>query len=488
MFNKSYFKTRSFDILPIVRNFFKQPTGERNITNIDEIRRCLADIKPFSRLALPLQNHILQEAWYECYTEGRTIIRQGDCAACFYIILSGSACVTYKRITDNHIQIIDILDRGCTFGEKGLMTNSRQIFTITSKTKLELLVLWKDDFKAIYMGNDRYCSADDLKFLKTNVPFLRNFPIDRLNEFPHAIQHCNFRLSEVITRDSRRMKHIFIVKTGSLEIWKRLDPDGPISQLNKHDFEQIQNEKMNDGNENDDNNSMEETGDNNTLFSEVQLSGDIDASGLDETTLDTDLRISRLRNSATTDRKKSSISLTRSNNIADIEKQFPGVADKRDRLPLIDYDQLVINNPNSHPKLSLTINEPPKRSQSMINKKSKLILPDKMIYVHVKTLNETQYFGVADMLFPNQPCLTLISNECECLLLLKSSFVRIAPDQYKQNIRRAEIPLPTDAIFYQSYHANEVWKRYSKKIYKKTHKKILEQQPRSKQITENKGI
>ncbi|CAF1584923.1 unnamed protein product, partial [Adineta steineri] len=398
-----------------------------------KIRRCLADIKPFSRLAIPLQNHILQEAWYECYTEGRTIIRQGDCAACFYIILSGSACVTYKRITDDHIQIIDILERGCTFGEKGLMTNSRQIFTITSKTKLELLVLWKDDFTAIYMGNDRYCSADDLKFLKTNVPFLRNFPIDRLNEFPHAIQHCNFRLSEVITRDSRRMKHIFIVKTGSLEIWKRLDPDGPISKLNKHDFEQIQNEKMNDGNENDDNNSMEETGDNNTLFSEVQLSGDNDASGLDETTLDTDLRISRLRNSATTDRKKSSISLTRSNNIAEIEKQFPGVADKRDRLPLIDYDQLVINNPNSHPKLSLTLNEPPKRSQSMMNKKSKLILPDKMIYVHVKTLNETQYFGVADMLFPNQPCLTLISNECECLLLLKSSFVRIAPDQYKQN-------------------------------------------------------
>ncbi|CAF4254719.1 unnamed protein product, partial [Adineta steineri] len=36
MFDKSHFKTRSFDILPIVRNFFKQPTGERNISNIDE--------------------------------------------------------------------------------------------------------------------------------------------------------------------------------------------------------------------------------------------------------------------------------------------------------------------------------------------------------------------------------------------------------------------------------------------------------------------
>jgi len=28
--------------------------------------------------------------------------------------------------------------------EKGLMTNSRQLFTVTTKTKLELLVLWKD--------------------------------------------------------------------------------------------------------------------------------------------------------------------------------------------------------------------------------------------------------------------------------------------------------------------------------------------------------
>jgi len=39
------------------------------------------------------------------------------------------------------------------------------------------------------------------------------------------------------------MKHIFIVKKGSFDIWKRLDPDGHIPKLSKHDFEQIQNEK-----------------------------------------------------------------------------------------------------------------------------------------------------------------------------------------------------------------------------------------------------
>lgn len=79
------------------------------------------------------------------------------------------------------------------------------------------------------------------------------------------------------------------------------------------------------------------------------------------------------------------------------------------------------------------------------------------------------------MLFPNQPALTLVSGRCECLLLLKSSFVRIATDHYKQNIRRNEIPYPSDRDFYASYHRNEVWKRYSRSIYKYACDKMNEQ-------------
>jgi hypothetical protein len=29
-------------------------------------------------------------------------------------------------------------------------------------------------------------------FNRNNVPFLRGFPVERLNEIPNAIQHCNF--------------------------------------------------------------------------------------------------------------------------------------------------------------------------------------------------------------------------------------------------------------------------------------------------------
>jgi hypothetical protein len=47
----------------------------------------------------------------------------------------------------------------------------------------------------------------------------------------------------VIARDSRRMKHIFVVKKGSLAIWKRLDPDGPLSTNNNHELNSQNNEK-----------------------------------------------------------------------------------------------------------------------------------------------------------------------------------------------------------------------------------------------------
>lgn len=82
------------------------------------------------------------------------------------------------------------------------------------------------------------------------------------------------------------------------------------------------------------------------------------------------------------------------------------------------------------------------------------------------------------MMFPNQPELTLISNECECLLLNKSSFLHFASDQYKQNIRRSEIPYPTDSTFYKTYHTNEVWKRLSKQVYLDAYERINQQHPK----------
>ena len=140
------------------------------------------------------------------------------------------------------------------------------------------------------------------------------------------------RQSEVIARDTRRMKHIIVVKKGSMMIWKRLDPDGRTPQLNKHDFDQIDDEKswfdgigslgkkvLNECLVLDENES-EATQDNSALFSEVQLSGDVEATTENvATNPDRDVRFRRLRRSTTIDRRTSSV-LSRMNSVVEVEK------------------------------------------------------------------------------------------------------------------------------------------------------------------------
>ena len=64
----------------------------------------------------------------------------------------------------------------------------------------------------------------------------------------------------------------------------------------------------------------EATQDNDALFSEVQLSGDVDQTSSTGTALDTDFRLSRLRRSTVVGRGISSSFSTRSNSITAIEK------------------------------------------------------------------------------------------------------------------------------------------------------------------------
>jgi hypothetical protein len=103
------------------------------------------------------------------------------------------------------------------------------------------------------------------------------------------------------------MKHLFIVKKGSLAIWKRLDPNDFNREIIKINSEQIENES-------------EATGDNRTLFSEIQLGGDINESQSNTNALDADFRLSRSRRSPIDDQRISSALSTTSRTVTNDNK------------------------------------------------------------------------------------------------------------------------------------------------------------------------
>ena len=165
------------------------------------------------------------------------------------------------------------------------------------------------------------------------------------------------------------MKHIFVVKKGSLAIWKRLNPDGRTAKLSKHDFDQRKNDRSelllnesdrlpssnvvtgdDDVGDNDDNDD-EATGDNHQLFSEIQLSGDT----TDSKSSNVDFHLHRSKFAHRANSLASSASAARPAS----EKRYPGIVNKRDKIPLISYDQLSTTNRSLTTDLS-------RRSRSLV--------------------------------------------------------------------------------------------------------------------------
>ena len=242
------------------------------------------------------------------HQERRTIVRQDERPANFYIILSGSAIPTYKRATDGTIETLDVLKRGSTFGVRTIFPLSSDpsfwfVCSIGKRCNDEFHPKLYDHVqdKTGVVGSLERCKSTRLGCHTAILHFRSGFQIDlydqrtalqqRWSTFLEvkslltngSIFHLSFeqkqrsislrisnrtiewiercystlqlsvgrtsivfsgidrqplhwsRQQEVIARDSRRMKHIYVVRKGSLAIWKRLDPHGnqPVTMRNR---------------------------------------------------------------------------------------------------------------------------------------------------------------------------------------------------------------------------------------------------------------
>lgn len=78
--------------------------------------------------------------------KGDIIIRQGDPADMFYVIIEGFVTISYNR-PDGTQQTVGHLTSGDYFGEIGLLDGSPRIATVTALTDVKLLSFDRDTFK-----------------------------------------------------------------------------------------------------------------------------------------------------------------------------------------------------------------------------------------------------------------------------------------------------------------------------------------------------
>ena len=131
--------------------------GEETLTTYNE---WLA--RAFPRLPKDVLAGVSRRLQTVKFEEGQIIIRQGDEADRFYIIVDGEVAVIRK--TDDGAEMeLAILCAGDVFGEMGILTETSRSADVRARTKVELLALGWADFKGLLVSSD----ATAMRYIQT---------------------------------------------------------------------------------------------------------------------------------------------------------------------------------------------------------------------------------------------------------------------------------------------------------------------------------
>ncbi|KAK3731497.1 hypothetical protein QZH41_000320 [Actinostola sp. cb2023] len=127
-----------------------KPPWMRTTANLKVFASIVDKLKSFAKYPQIVRQELSKIVFYECFENGRVIVRQGDVGFSFYFILSGgvTAEVSEKDEKTGRVITQDVAEMfaGDMFGEVSLLHNIQRTATIICKGKSEFLRIDKPDF------------------------------------------------------------------------------------------------------------------------------------------------------------------------------------------------------------------------------------------------------------------------------------------------------------------------------------------------------
>jgi len=140
------------------------------------IRNVINDVEIFSKLPDRVKEELLSMLHVKEINKNEEILKKGEPAGDFYIIISGIMEVVGKD-KNNREQIITFLQKGDCFGEMSIITNEPVAATIRTNTKATLLLLKKHDLLYLLEEypkiNVFFVKLISKRLRKTNLKFLQ---------------------------------------------------------------------------------------------------------------------------------------------------------------------------------------------------------------------------------------------------------------------------------------------------------------------------
>ncbi|XP_067672028.1 uncharacterized protein [Haliotis asinina] len=523
--------------------------GERSNRDIQYLVIVLSNIPAFAEYPRRMQHKLCTVGWYEAYEPKRAIVREGHPPHSFYFLLSGTVLVT--AFENGVARTLVSLRTGMSFGELAVITRSRRQATVSTHTPTELLCISAKDFEDIFMagGMQNLNDPDHNSFIRS-VGFLRHWPVEVLSECHQSCMFHYFNRGQVLVRDSNNSDWIYIVKSGSLSVLKKLQAAQP--DVTRHTKE--------------------------TEESDQRVSRSLGS-------WDRRLRKRRTKRPQRISMTDQEVYRTQFEMEKRLEQTLPGFHNTQDRLGLIDYDAVIrehrsrlVQRPSEStllPKIDVpersekrpsrrdsvterTLHLPPihnkdgdtddhRRSpkpairpvsktakgvylapspvrprhqagedgqtlsevsdtqkgqtrgdrvseelakmqieyrRKIMEREGRKTIAEELdskgrrdfvfteadlnpMFILVQVLERGQYFGVSNMIYPEQPSLSLVSNGAECIVLSKKFFQERSSDANMRHVRHTECPFPDEAELQKNLKDYVNWEAHRAKIYRR---------------------
>nr|XP_022318398.1 uncharacterized protein LOC111121411 [Crassostrea virginica]XP_022318399.1 uncharacterized protein LOC111121411 [Crassostrea virginica] len=523
-----YRRTQREARLPVeAKRILQKPQNKRTEKEIHYLQIVLRKIKAFSEYPNDMQLKLCRVAWFEAYTPRRAIVRQNQPPQSFYFILCGTVLVTAFNKEQGGTKLLVSLHRGMSFGELAVITKKPRQATVSTQTYTELLCISASDFEAIFMaGGVKTVTDPSYSAFLGRVKCLREWPIESLSQNPQACMFHYFNRGEILVRDSNRSDWIYIVKSGSLSVVKKLKKVEPERIRPKTYTENLPTDR-------------DDEGSTSKSFGTWSY------------------RLRHPHKRPLTEREpetyKSNYEMERR-----LDQTLPGYYNPRDRLGVIDYDDVinmhrsrVVKNQEQEdskeeeetekqttettdetpggavrlPQIHKTAKGAYLSSGSTNRRKEKRVslqdeiaqkekeLQHKMttqaegrktivneydnrppsrvvlteadlhpVFIVVQVLEKGQYFGIANLIYQDQPSMSVVSNGAECIMISKKFFMEKKTEATMRSIYQSESPFPNDETLQRQLQEYVNWQSHRKRIYNRIVGRMSDRRIKRKQF------
>ena len=208
-----------------------------------DVEEALGQIAALSLLSEDVRRLIASSFEPVAYGLGDVIVREGDPADAFYLLVDGSARVV-KRGTNGDEVALNVLHGGDTFGEMALLEDTTRLATIRASGRVEALRLDSAVFSALTRSHPEVRSAFVVlaneralwNFLRVHSSFSR-LPDKALALLCSDLERVEFAAGEVVIDEGDPPGAMYVIEEGRARVFRRDEQgDQDLGYLRNGDF------------------------------------------------------------------------------------------------------------------------------------------------------------------------------------------------------------------------------------------------------------